>query len=158
MQMTVTFLILLYFSLFNRNVRQTIHALLEAGATTAPIGQLHIGALSEAACGNAEGDGPRRGIAQYRAIFADLQRHGSGLEERDVLGFTPLMRAVWPGDTPGAKALLDMGANPGATDKHGDKVNYWINAGSTKCSPEDHAELVSLFQKRDRTQNCQNDN
>ncbi len=124
-------------------VPANIHILLEAGATTAPIGQPHIGVLSEAACGNV--NGPRRSIAEYRAIFEDLRKHGSDLEERDVLGFTPLMRAVWAGNTPAAEALIDMGANLEAMDKHGERVGDWAGFNANSFPSDYQTEMIGLF-------------
>ncbi len=50
-------------------------------------------------------------VAQNRAIIQALQNKGENIEERDVLGLTPLMRAVWAGNLNAVRALLAQGAD-----------------------------------------------
>lgn len=96
----------------------TIRVLLDAGASVQPQGQAHTSPAIMLACYN----GPRGGLpnsAGYRDLFTELRSHGANLEEKDSLGFTPLMRAVWSGNVAATQALLTLGANPQARNNLG---------------------------------------
>ncbi len=96
----------------------TIRVLLDAGASVKPQGQAHTSPAILLACYN----GPRGGLPDsngYRILFTELRSHGASLEEKDSLGFTPLMRAVWSGNVAATKALLALGANPRARNNLG---------------------------------------
>ena len=107
-------------ALFRSNP-DTVRLLLDAGASVVPQGQAHISPTLYLACYQ----GPRAYLPTrtgYRTLFTELRNHGASLEERDSLGFTPLMRAVWSGNVDGTEALLALGANPRARNNRGDRV------------------------------------
>lgn len=55
----------------------------------------------------------------------------SGLEDRDFLGWTPLMLALRMGEIQAARTLAAAGANPNATDPHGNSgLHLAVRAGN----------------------------
>lgn len=123
----------------------TVQTLLANGASVHPIGEAHIGPAISLACYqpvNAENH-PDWSVTDYVALFKDFQRHGESIEERDVLGDTPLMRAVWSGNVEATEALLKLGANGQAVNNSHQTVWDW-----TSRYPSKQDQLRNLLHKK----------
>lgn len=113
---------------------ETVQALLDAGASVGPIGEVRMTPLFSAALSD------RLSLPERRAIVDLLLGRGSSLEERDVLGFTPLLRAVWSGSVAGVRVLLEKGADPRAVNHHGQNALFWADR-----MPDVEREMLRLL-------------
>ena len=106
----------------------TVQVLLETGASVQTIGEAHTGPATVLACYKPSNvvNSQTISIAEYRTVFQEFERHGESLEERDALGFTPLMRAVWANSVPAAKVLLELGSKSNIVNNQGQTVSDWI--------------------------------
>lgn len=105
----------------------TVQALLVDGASVHPIGEAHEGPATALACYQSMNalNYPDLSVSDYLALFVDFQRHGESIEEQDVLGDTPLMRAVWSGNPKAAEALLKLGANSYVVNNYHQTIWDW---------------------------------
>ena len=122
---------------------EVVQALLEAGASVQKVGPAKMGPIFAITWSNNVWS-DKLTESECRAIVQQLQGKGESIEERDALGFTPLMRAVWSGNTIATKTLLDMGANSHVESNYGQTVWYW-----TDRIPPKQAELVKLLREHD---------
>ncbi len=122
----------------------TAQVLLANGASVRPVGNALVSPAIALACYrsmNAPND-PILSVADYLALFKDLQHHGESIEERDVLGYTPLMRAVWSGNAEATEALLKLGANSHVVNSYHQTVWDW-----TEQYPDKKDELRNLLSR-----------
>lgn len=117
-----------------------VQTLLDAGASLKPVREPKVTPFMVAACSDFRTD------AQCRAIFHSLRDKGERLEERDSIGFTPLMRAVWSGNVSATRVLLEMGADRKAVNNQGQNVWYW-----TDRMPDTTAQIRSLLHEYNRS-------
>lgn len=115
---------------------QTVKVLLDAGASVNPVGGARLTPMIAVAVSSRSRMAPFT-EDECRVLMQQLQNKGENIEERDALGDTPLMRAVWAGNVVATKILLEMGANTHVVNHYGQTIDYW--AGST---PPVQAELT----------------
>lgn len=130
------------FRAVNLGSPETVQVLLKAGASVQRVGPAKMGPIFAIAFDSPWADKVTE--ADCRAIIKQLQNRGESIEERDVLGFTPLMRAVWSGNTVATKTLLNLGANTHVVNNYGQTVWYW-----TDRIPPKQSELVKLLREHD---------
>jgi len=119
---------------------ETVQVLLEAGASIKPVEPYGTGPIFEVTYDIP--DPKKLTVSECRTIIQELQSKGESIEERDALGDTPLIRAVWSGNTIATEALLDLGANPHVVNKCGQTVWDW-----TGRIPPEQAKLVKLLRE-----------
>ena len=123
----------------------TIQTLLANGSSMRPIGKAHETPVFALACYqpmNAP-NYPNLSVSDYTTLFRDFQHHGESIEERDALGYTPLMRAVWSGNPEATEALLKLGADSHVVNNYHQTVWYWIG----QC-PDKQDKLRRLLLQR----------
>jgi len=121
---------------------EMVQVLLKAGASVQQVGPTKTGPIFAVAFASAYPE--KRTETECRAIIQMFQQRGESIEERDILGYTPLMRAAWSGNIVAAKALLDLGANTHAVNSCGQTVWDW-----TGSIPSQQAEFVKLLREHD---------
>ena len=123
---------------------ETVKVLLNAGASMQPVGGAKVTPMIAVASSN-KFRGDQLTEADDRRLIQELQSKGESIEERDSLGFTPLMRAVWSGNTAATGAFLDLGADTHAVSNCGQTIMSWTgNNGAAK-----QAQLEKLLHEHD---------
>lgn len=116
-----------------------VQALLNGGASVNPVGEAKVTPLIVVATSEFLTED------ECRAMALSLQAQGESLEERDALGYTPLMRAVWSGSIIGTRVLLEMGADENVTNNLGQSVWDWADR-----MPDKSAQITVLLRQHER--------
>ncbi len=126
---------------------QTVKVLLDAEASVQPVGEAKVTPMTAVAFSNMAGVNQFT-EAEYRAVIQQLQSRGESIKEKDTLGDTPLMRAIWAGNTVAIKPLLDAGADTHTVNNQGQTIWDWT--GNILVQRAETVELLHLHDKSTR--------
>jgi len=105
---------------------ETVRVLLNAGASVRPVSPARVGPIF-AITWQVNSGRRVHTESESRAIIQELTAKGESIEDRDALGYTPLLRAVWGGNVLETKTLLDLNANTDVVNYQNQTIWTWAD-------------------------------